>query len=86
MIQGTIVNGQVQLDEPSNLPEGTRVTLAPVVEAFEYPHPMAPYQADLELTLLQESIEDMKAGRIRSARDALREMAERHDLPLEPGE
>ena len=85
-IHGTIVNGQVQFDHPINLPDGTRVTLSQQEAVFEYPHPMAPYDREKELAMLRESIEDQKAGRGRPAREVLREIAERHGLPLEPGE
>lgn len=35
---------------------------------------------------LRESINDMKAGRMRPAREVLKEITVRHGLPLEPGE
>ena len=86
-IQGVIVNGQVQLDSPSPLPDGTRVTVE-LIAVYEYPHPMAPYDHEQELALLRESIEDAKAGRGEGieARAFLKQLALERGLPLEPGE
>ncbi|MCE9565571.1 MAG: hypothetical protein K8U57_26415 [Planctomycetes bacterium] len=47
--------------------------------------PVSPNR-EVENAALQESIEDMKAGRVRPAREVLKEIAIRHNLPLEPGE
>ena len=58
---GTIINGQVQLDAPAELPDGTRVSLSPQ-EDFNYPHPMAPYDRDKEVALLRQSLAAMDAG------------------------
>jgi hypothetical protein len=52
------------------------------VERPEVPQP----DREAELAILRESIEDMKAGRVRPAREVLREIAIRNNLPLEPGE
>jgi len=38
------------------------------------------------LVSLRESIDDMNAGRTRPAREVHKEIAIRHNLPLEPGE
>lgn len=86
-LEGTVVNGRVELDDPTKLADGTRVSVEPV-EKFEYPHPMAPYDRDQEIALLRESIEDMKAGRGDSveARAFLKQLAIERGLPLEPGE
>jgi len=60
-LDGSIVNGHVQLDTPTNLPEGTRVRLV-TEEAFEYPHPMAPYEHDQEEALLRGRLAEMDEG------------------------
>lgn len=61
LLEGTVVNGHVQLDEPTSLPDGTRVSVEPV-EKYEYPHPMAPYDREKELALLRQAYADVQAG------------------------
>ena len=74
-ITGTVLNGRVEFDEPVAWPDGTRVTLElDEVEVFEYPHPMAPYDREKEMELLKQSVEDMKAGRVRNAFEVLEEL------------
>jgi hypothetical protein len=62
--EGTVRNGRVELDEPVDLPEGTRVMIEVLTpdEVFEYPHPLAPYDRDKEIALLREAYEDVQAG------------------------
>ena len=86
-LEGTVVNGRVELDDRTNLPDGTRVSIEPIA-TFEYPHPMASYDREKEIALLRESIEDAKAGRGESveARAFLKQLAIERGLPLEPGE
>jgi hypothetical protein len=60
-LSGTIVNGQVHLDAPTELPNGTRVSLSPQAD-FDYPHPMAPYDREKEAALLRDRIAEMQAG------------------------
>ena len=88
-LSGTIVNGQVHLDAPTELPDGTRVALWPQADFevdFDYPHPMAPYDREKEAALLRESIADMQAGRGTEARDFLEQLARERGLSLEPRE
>lgn len=63
-LEGTIVNGRVELDRPADWPDGTRVTVDVTVpeETFEYPHPLAPYDREKEIALLRERYEEVKAG------------------------
>ncbi len=63
-LEGTIVNGVVVLEAGARVPEGTRVhvDIAFDFEQFEYPHPMAPYDREKEIALLQASHDEMKAG------------------------
>jgi hypothetical protein len=44
-----------------------------------------PCERDLA-TVLRESLEDVEAGRVVPARQVLKDMAQRLNLPLEPGE
>ena len=74
-ITGTVRNGRVEFDEPVTWPDGSKVTLQlDEDEVFEYPHPMAPYDREKEIEVLKESIEDMKAGRVRNAFEVLDEL------------
>lgn len=70
-LYGTVVNGEVVLDGPGKLPEGSRVAVELVVadEAiplpdppFEYPHPLAPYDRGKEVALLRERVAAFRAG------------------------
>ena len=84
-LAGTIINRQVQLDYPADLPDGTRVDLLlHDDENYPVPHPTETYAQ--HLAILRESIGDMNSGRTRPAREVLEEIAARHGLPLEPGE
>lgn len=60
-VKGVVKNGTVILDEGSDFPEGARVEVA-LTEAFEYPHPLAPYDRDKEVALLRERLAEMDAG------------------------
>ncbi len=60
-LRGTIQNGQVLLDHPVELPDGTRVTL---LRDEVYPHPLAPYDREKEIALLRESVARMDAGEL----------------------
>jgi hypothetical protein len=84
---GTVVKGVVVLDGNLPLPEGARVRVFLSEDDFEDYSPQPTQETyDQHLAALRESIEDMKAGRTRPAREVLKELALRHNLPLEPGE
>ena len=62
---GTIVNGQVRLNAPSNLPEGTRVRLLPEADAWSERDELPPQSTESyeeHLAGLRESIAESKAG------------------------
>ena len=70
---GTILNGQVQLDRPTDLPDGTRIVSLVGGEledmedfgdfsGLEYPHPMAPYDPVKEAALIRERVAAVRAG------------------------
>ena len=62
-ITGTIVNGQVQLDRPADLPDGTLVDLTPRDDDDEVrfvPPPSETYAQ--HIAILRESIAAMEAG------------------------
>jgi hypothetical protein len=85
VLEGTVVNGSVVIKGGTRLPEGAHLRIE-LVEALPPDHPMAPYDRETELRILRESVEDMKAGRGRPAREVLKEVAIKYNLPLEPGE
>ena len=70
---GTIRNGHVQLDQPSDLPDGTR-TLSLVGDELEdmanfddsdeqeHPHPMTRYDPIEEAALIRERVLAVRAG------------------------
>jgi hypothetical protein len=61
MVQrGTLLNGVIVPDGPPP-PDGTRV-LFEKEDVFEYPHPLAPYDKEKEIALLQVSIAQMDTG------------------------
>jgi len=81
---GTVVKGVIVLDGNPPLPDGTRVRV--MLDEDDLPLPSTTETYEEHLAALRESIEDMKAGRTRPAREVLKEIAQRHNLPLEPGE
>jgi hypothetical protein len=84
-LEGTVVNGVIVPDARAQLPEGARVWIELADDDALFP-PSEPYDREKELAILRESIEDMKAGRGTDAREFLRQLAEKHDLPLAPEE
>ena len=84
-LEGTVVNGMIVLDSGTQLPEGERVRVE-VTDPDDLAPPLEPYDRDKELAILKESLEDARAGRGSPARDFLKELAVKHNLPLEPSE
>lgn len=75
MFKAHVRNGRVVLDEPTTLPEGTEIELVPVAGADE---PDDDERERLEQAL-DESEEDVKAGRVRPIAEFLAELrAARH--------
>ena len=83
-LEGTIINGVIVLDGGARLPEGERVRIE-VMDDDLAPPPES-YDREKELAILRESLEDVKARRGRPAREVLKELAEKYNLPLAPGE
>jgi hypothetical protein len=84
-LDGTVVNGVIILDGGTQLPEGSRVRVE-VADPDDLAPPSDPYDRDMELKTLREALEDIQAGRGVPAREFLKELAEKHGLPLSPGE
>ena len=88
-LEGTIVNGRVELDRPADWPDGTRVTVDVTVpeETFEYPHPLAPYDREKEVALLRERYEEVKAGIPGIPLEQfMADFEKKHGLPPVPGD
>jgi hypothetical protein len=86
-LEGTVVNGVIVLDGNPQLPEGARVRVELADDEDDLRDPgMEPGTREEELAILRQSIEDMKAGRGRPAREVLKEIALKYNLPLLPGE
>ncbi len=85
ILEGTVVNGVIVLDGGVQLPEGERVRVELMDDDAIVPPP-EPYDREKELTILREALADVKAGRGRAAREVLKELADKYNLPLAPGE
>lgn len=85
MFEGTVVNGVIVLDGGARLPEGARVHVE-VAGPDDLVPPTEPYDREKELAILREALEDVRAGRGTPARQFLKELAEKCNLPLTPGE
>jgi hypothetical protein len=70
LVKGHVRNGRLIVDEPTDLPEGAEVDLAPVSEVASLD--------DEERRRLDEAVaesdEDIRAGRVYSAEDVLDEL------------
>jgi hypothetical protein len=84
-VEGTVVNGVVVLDGGSQLPEGVRVRVE-VADLDDLAPPVEPYDREKELAILREAMEDTRAGRGTPAREFLKSIAAKYNLPLAPGE
>ena len=92
-ITGTVRNGAIIPDVAHPWPEGPRINLSLAAdESEEWPefdvsglppdHPMAPYNHEVGLALLRESIAEMKAGYPgRPLDDVMAEIAAKYNLP-----
>jgi hypothetical protein len=85
MLEGTVVNGVIILDNGAQLPEGARVRVE-VADPDDQAPPPEPYDRAKELAILRQSMEDVQAGRGKPAREFLKELANELNLPLAPGE
>jgi len=85
-LEGTVANGVVVLNAGVRFPEGARVRVELLEDPDDIEPPFEPYDREREIAILRESHEDAEAGRVRPAREVLKEMAIRHGIPLEPGE
>jgi hypothetical protein len=94
VLEGRVVNGVVLLADGYRLPEGARVQLTVIEEADEDEalivsdpslppdHPLAPYNRVVELAILRESIESMKAGELGiPLEEAMAKIAAELNLP-----
>jgi len=75
-IKGRVEDGRIRVDEPSDLPEGTEVTLY----VADVDDGLGDAEREELHRLLQESEEDVKAGRLVDAADVLKRIRERGPL------
>ena len=93
-ITGTVVNGAVVPDGGAKLLEGARMVMAPADEvdfedwpefadeSFPPDHPMAPYNREVEIAILRESIAEVEAGYPgRPFEEVMAEIAAKYNLP-----
>lgn len=73
VIKGRVQDGRLRVDEPTNLPEGSEIELTPLDPEDQLD------DADREALykLLEESEEDVKAGRLIDAADVLKGLRSR---------
>ena len=77
MIQGTVIDGVVQFDTPLTVTDGTRVVVT-LMPQYVYPHPLAPYDAELEGDLIRERIKAVEDGQeLIPLDEAMAEMTQR---------
>lgn len=76
---GVIVNGRVELGDSCVFPEGSKVRVELEPEDSRL-------SREEELEILRESYREALAGKVRPAREVLKEIAIRHNIPLEPDE
>jgi hypothetical protein len=88
MREGTVVNGVVVLDGDAPLPEGARVRVALEEDHFDdvSPPPITETYEE-HLAILRQSIGEAQAGVGGvEARQFLKDLAKKYNLPLQPGE
>jgi hypothetical protein len=87
-LEGTVVNGVIVPDGGAALPEGTRVRFVVTEEDFDnvFPPPTTETHEEF-LASLRQSIEESRTGSGGvEARQFLKDLAAKHNLPLQPGE
>jgi hypothetical protein len=86
-IEGAVVNGVIVLDGTPQLPDGTRVRVELAESDLDdlEPPPTTETREEL-LASLRESMEEAENGGGVNARQFLKELAKKHNLPLQPGE
>jgi hypothetical protein len=82
-LAGTVVNGSIVLDGGFQLPEGerVRVELERDLDEDDLGPPPEPHDHATHMQYLREALEDVKAGRTRPAKEAMAEIAAKHNLP-----
>jgi hypothetical protein len=84
ILEGVIIGGRVELNTPTELPDGTRVRVELVTdddwESLE--PPSEPYDREKELAILREAHEESKAGiGVRPLEEFMAEMTKKYNFP-----
>ncbi|HWG44219.1 MAG TPA: hypothetical protein VN688_15680 [Gemmataceae bacterium] len=85
MLEGTVMNGVIVLDNETKLPEGVRV-LVELADADDLAPPLEPYDREKELAILREALEDVRAGRGMPFEEFMAKLAVKYKLPPIPPE
>lgn len=88
-LEATVVNGEIVFDGNPQLPEGARVRIEVLSDDDDTPRNPAlePGTREEELAILQQSIDETRAGVGGvEGRKFLKDLAIKHNLPLQPGE
>lgn len=82
-LTGTIVDGQVELDAPADLPDGTRGRFVPDPpgDDDDLGPPPDTHDRATELAILRESYADALAGRTRPFEEVMAEIKAKYNLP-----
>jgi len=88
MVEGTVVNGVVVLDDGGLLPEGARVRVevADLDDLDDVVPPSEPYDREKELAILREALEDVRAGRGMPFEEFVAKLTAECNLPPAPPE
>lgn len=90
-LEGTFRNGALVTDSGLRVPDGVRLrfeileddeeSVGPISDSKLPPeHPDAPYDRQVELAILRESIAEMQAGGGRPWREVIGELSRKHGL------
>ena len=73
-LKARVKNGRFVIDEETDLPDGTVVRLVVAEDNLEGLDDMDPEERAALLRCIDESMDDEEAGRVRPARDVLRDL------------
>jgi hypothetical protein len=85
MLEGTVRNGVIVLDDAIQLPEGARVRVE-VADPDDLAPPPEPYDREKELAILREALADVQAGRGMPFEEFMAKLATEYQLPPLPPE
>ena len=79
-LEGIVLNGVIVLDRGAQLPEGARVRVE-VADGDDGGPAPEPYDREKELSILRESLDDVRAGRGVPFGEFMAQLAAEYKLP-----